>query len=697
MNKMKKFVLFFILVFCCILSAQVPDTLSLNLTTEAVVSAPRMNLSLKEIPFSTNIVGKEVLSTIPKGISIDEPLKFVPGVKIDNQANGDRIHLSIRGQGILTERGIRGIKILFDEIPVNDPTGFAPDLFDVDFANIDRIEVLRGPAASLYGGSASAGIINIKSKLPMGDPIYAEASGIFGSNNFYKGYGAFGGQMKNVSYRVAFSRALGDGYRDHTHFNLNNVYGMLTYTPASNIKLTPIFSYVNAYHENPEGVSLKQLGENPKQSNSDAIPFNEYLETNRITNGLTGLMLFDRHEIQFNGYVKRTIFNEANNHTYNHRIILTPGGSMQYSYSMGDEKDFIKNKISAGADLQWQTIDEHRHQNNFAFEEAPVLSNEQIKQSGTGLFLIDKINLGTYLGFMLSLRYDNIHNELIDLMKNPVDLSGNTDFSKTTGRISFTYSPVNNYTVYGNWGQGFLPPATEELAQNPDHFGGFNTHLTFASSNEYDLGLRGSPVKEVYFDLSGFYMKTENDFDRYRITDPLRNQETFYRNAASSKRFGMELYTKIIPIPSFKCEAAYTYSHFKYNNSIPLRIMMDDATIFKFIEDGNYLPNSPMHQLYIDLQYQITDGLYIGAGSENYSKSYIDGANIESEVSEGYTLFSARVMYDFTYSGIGGQLSVSMKNITDKKYVAFTEPDPGGNSYQPGSGSEVFAGVKIKL
>lgn len=692
---MNKIILLFSLIIGISVQAQT-DTLLLNLTTEAEVSAPRMNLSLKEIPFSTNIVGQEILSVMPRGISIDEPLKLVPGVKIDNQANGNRIHLSIRGQGILTERGIRGIKILLDEIPVNDPTGFAPDLFDINFSNVDRIEILRGPAASLYGGSASAGIINIKSKLPMGNPLYAEASAIYGSNSFFKGSGAFGGHMNNVSYRVAFSRGLGDGYRDHTHFNLNNVYGLLTYTPASNIKLTPIFSYVKAFHDNPEGINLQQLAANPKQSNPDAIPFNEYLETERVINGLTGLMLFDQHEIQFNGYFKRTLFTEANNHTYNHRTIATPGASLQYSYLMGNEKDFIKNKISLGADLQWQTIDEHRHENYYTFEKDSVWSNEQIKQSGTGLFLIDKIDLGTNLGFMLSLRYDKIHNELLDLKKDPADLSGDADFSRATGRIGFTYSPVYNYTVYGNWGQGFLPPATEELAQNPDQVGGFNTHLTFATSNEFDLGLRGNPIREVYFDLSGFYMKTDNDFDRYRLSG-VRNQETFYRNAASSDRIGLELYTRIIPAPDFKFETAYTYSHFKYTNGDSLRIVMDDPTIQKYILDGNYLPNSPMHQLYIDLQYEILNGLYIGAGSETYTKSYIDGANIESEAAEAYTLFSARVMYDFSYFGTGAQLSISMKNITDKKYVAFTEPDPGGNSYQPGSGREVFAGIKIKL
>ena len=102
-------------------------------STEIVVRAPRMDIPLKENPAATTVVQGEALATLPKTIGAEEALKLVPGVKVDNQADGERVHMSIRGQGILTERGIRGIKVLLDGLPLNDPTGFAPDLFDVDW------------------------------------------------------------------------------------------------------------------------------------------------------------------------------------------------------------------------------------------------------------------------------------------------------------------------------------------------------------------------------------------------------------------------------------------------------------------------------------------------------------------------------------------------------------------------------------
>jgi iron complex outermembrane receptor protein len=675
------------------------DTVEYVYPTEIVVTAPRMNIPMRELPFSTSIAGYDIMRNIPRSIAVDEPMKLVPGVKVDNQANGSRVHLSIRGQGILTERGIRGIKILLDGLPINDPTGFAPDFFDIDFATVERIEVLRGPAASLYGGSAAGGIISVITQNAASAPLFGEAYGIAGSNNFWKGLGQFGGTSNDVNYRISFSRTMGDGYRDHTHFRGNNVYGKATYTPSNQVQLSPIFSYTDVFHENPEGINLAQYQQDPKQPNPDAIPFNEFLETERVAGGLLGTINTPNgHEIQFNGYVKRSTFTEANNRTFNHRTLTTPGTSLQYTINHGRAEDFTRNRIGVGTDLQWQTIDEHRTDNLHAIEGDTVRSKEQMEQRGMGLFIVDKLDVGTHWSFMASLRYDKIRSELNDLLATPHDLSGSAEFSKTTGRLGATFSPIEEVNVYANWGQGFMAPATEELAQNPDHFGGFNVHLVPATSDNYELGVRGMlKEKNLYYDVTGFYLRTDNDFDRYRITDPLRIQETFYRNAGSSRRFGLELFTKYSPMRTVDIQAAYTYSHFKYNNATPLRIMMDDPTIVKYIVDGNWLPNSPMHQLALDVEYALSPGWFVGLSTETLSKTYIDGANVGSEAAEGYTLVNGRAGHNWHMEGAAIQMSINFRNIGDAKYVAFTEPDPGGNSYQPGSGREVFGALRVQF
>jgi iron complex outermembrane receptor protein len=675
------------------------DTITYTYPTEIIISAPRISMPVKEAPFATSVVGSDILQGLPRAISVDEPLKLVPGVKVDNQANGERIHLSIRGQGILSERGIRGIRFLVDGIPINDPTGFAPDLFDVDFASVDRLEVLRGPAASLYGGSAAGGIVNILTQNAVDKPLYGAAQTTIGSNNFWKGFGQFGGNVDRVNNVISFSRVLGDGYREHTHFNGNNIYGKATYTPADGIQITPIIGYSHVYHENPEGLSLDQYNADPKQPNGDAIPFNEYLETERVNHGLTArFALTDAHEIDVSGFVKRTLFTEANNHTFNHRTIITPGASVEYDFTAANADKSLRNRVAVGADLQWQSIKQYEMANDHTREiDTVLLSNAEVKQRGTGIFLVDKLSIGEDWSVVGSLRYDNIHNELTDiLVLDSTSKSGNADFSKATGRIGATYSWKPEANFFVNWGQGFMPPATEELMQNPDGFGGFNTHLSSATSSGIDLGARGGFNNCAYYDVTGFYLTTDNDFDRYRV--PGRGVQTFYKNVGKSKRYGLELYGKYMPMTQWEIQAAYTFSSFKYAADSPTPINMDSSSAWfekKYIKNGNFLPNSPQHQLYVDLQYRPIDAVTLGMSAEMMSKSFIDGANIESEAVKAYTLLHARIAYRWQCGPLLGELSLNARNLGNVKYVAFSEPDAGGNAYQPGAGREFFAGLKL--
>lgn len=503
---------------------------------------------------------------------------------------------------------------------------------------------------------------------------------------------------RNVNYRVSFSRTGGDGYRVHTHFWQNNIYAKATYTPDASFQLTPILEWSDTYHENPEGLSLAQYLQDPKLPNDDAVPYNEHMEMNRTTEGITGLVRFlDSHEIRFSGYVKRSEYAEANNHVFDHQLLTTPGTSLQYTFMSSSPTGFFKNEFSLGTDLQWQTNDEHLNPNYHAFEGDTVLARQRIWQWGTGAFLIDVVDLGSVWSLMGSVRLDRIHNELTDLMiTDSSDHSGKADFSNITGRFGVTFSPFRSTTLYGSWGQGFIPPSTEELGTNPNGYGGFNPNLSAATSNCFEVGARGTFVPVVNYDVTCYYMTTNNDFDRYRMPGRGNGEEgTFYRNVGASRRFGLELSCMYRPVKQLVLEIAYTYSHFKYDIASPIPILMDDTTIHKFIENGNWLPNSPQHQLVIDLSYKITADVSIGLTSETLSEAYIDGANVESEAAPGYTLLGGRIVYRWHVSDIAGDFMVHMRNIMNRKYVAFTEPDPGGNSYQPGAGREIFAEARI--
>jgi len=651
-------------------------------TEVVVVTAPRIEIPLNETPAATTVVPGELLKAMPRGIGAEEALKSVPGIKVDNQADGERVHLSIRGQGLLTERGIRGIKVLLDGLPLNDATGFAPDLFDVDWSTVQHIGVFRGPASALYGGGAAGGVIDIVTRDGSTKPVSGAGSVTYGTYNFYKVFSEAGGTKGSVNYRISASNTAGDGYRVHTAFRALNLYSKFSWKLGNCGRLTALVGGTNYFNENAEGLNLSQL-DNPRQPNPDALTFNEYQRTRRVTTGLTGqFKVAGNQELSFSVYYRNTAWRESVPSSVQHRAYNTPGAIAQYTIHSGQGR--VKNHLTIGSDMDWQTIWDYRNINLGGAREGAKASDGDIYQRGFGLYALDRVELGPQWNVLFDVRSDHIHNQLTDNFKaGAVDLSGSANFSKTTGRIGLSWNANSHIGLYSSWGQGFLPPATEELANNPSQLGGFNTNLKPATSYGEELGARGSAGKRLFYDLAFFHLATKNDFGRYRV--PTRPLETFYQNAGNSRRYGIETAASWYPVGPLVLRATYTYSDFKYTNV---------KSLFGTFQDV-WMPNSPRHQAWVDVEYSWRSRLFVGFDIDMVSRAYVDQTNVG--YAWGYALFNPRLGFRWNSDKLSGEIMVSARNAFGKYYIAFTEPDPDGNSYQPGPKGEVFISARFYL
>ena len=333
---------------------------------EITVTAPRVEITLKQNPAATTVVETQILQTMPRTIAIDEALKLVPGVKVDNQADGERVHLSIRGQGILTERGTRGIKTLVDGIPLNDPSGFVSDFFDIDWATVRRVEVLRGPAAAFYGSGSSGGILNILTRDGGSTPISGNGYLTAGSFGFFKGQAEAGGTLGPMNYRVSGSGLTSDGYRQHTKYWGDNFYGKFHFNVAPAVKLTAILGWTDFFNENAEGLNLAWFSANPsvlrRNANPDSNTFNEYQKTDRLTSGIAAsIRLGANLDLALTSSYRHTKYLESVPSSLIHRGYDAPNFSLQVNQTAGEGR--LKNHLSLGADFGWQTIDEFKHPN----------------------------------------------------------------------------------------------------------------------------------------------------------------------------------------------------------------------------------------------------------------------------------------------------------------------------------------------
>jgi iron complex outermembrane receptor protein len=651
--------------------------------TTIVVTAPREAIPLRESPSSTQVVGKKELDLMPRSAAADEALKLVPGLKIDNQADGERVHLSIRGQGILTESGIRGIKVLIDGIPLNDPTGYAPDLFDVIWSSVARIEVLKGPAAALYGGGAAGGVINIITREPETDSANGGGELEGGSYLFRRGEAYGSGTQGNLGYAVTGQRMTGNGYRDHTAFRASNLYSKFHWQFGSSFSLTAIAAGTDFFNQNAEGLNSIWLAEDRRQANPDAITYNEYQLTKRGTGAVSGhWQIAAAHDLDFSTYYRHTQYTEAVPSSVIHRDIDTPGATLMYTWHAGQGS--LKNHLSFGVDADWQDIDAYTRPNlGGAVEGTDKLSDNSIHQRSAGFWAQDRVELNPRWALVFAARNDDIHNELNDNLKaGGMDLSGSKSFTKTTGRAGVTFNPLPYFGLYASWGQGFMPPNTEQLVANPLQIGGFNQELVPAESQGEEVGARGAIGKTLSYDVALYHLTTDNEYQRYRVTS--RPLETFYRNAGSTRRNGLELALAWRPVPEFRAQLAYTYCDFIYTTLYSAEGLN---------ESGNYLPNTPKHQGYLDLQYDLGSNWSFGAAAEMQSRAYVDFTNIP--YIGGYTLYHARVGYKWKTTRTNGEVMLFGRNLGNKEYIAFTEPDPDGNSYQPAPERELFLQVRI--
>ena len=137
---------------------------------EIKVTVTRTEEPLQKVPYAVGVLDRTEIQRGQPTIGLDEALNNLPGVVVANRYNFSLDQrISIRGFGSRSNFGVRGIKILLDGVPQTLPDGQS-QLTNVDFANIERAEVLRGASSSLYG-NGSGGVVALTSERAARGPV----------------------------------------------------------------------------------------------------------------------------------------------------------------------------------------------------------------------------------------------------------------------------------------------------------------------------------------------------------------------------------------------------------------------------------------------------------------------------------------------------------------------------------------------
>ena len=179
-----------------------------------VVTATRLPKPGFDVPAAIDSIDARVIREDNAQVNLSETLNRIPGIVVQNRQNyAQDLQISSRGFGARSTFGVRGVRLIEDGIPATMPDGQG-QAASFDLGSADRIEVLRGPFASLYGNS-SGGVVQIFTADGPARPTI-DAMTLFGSYGLRRNSVRFGGQQGAINYSGNVAHFETDGYRDHS-------------------------------------------------------------------------------------------------------------------------------------------------------------------------------------------------------------------------------------------------------------------------------------------------------------------------------------------------------------------------------------------------------------------------------------------------------------------------------------------------
>jgi iron complex outermembrane receptor protein len=291
-------------------------------------------------------------------------------------------------------------------------------------------------------------------------------------------------------------------------------------------------------------------------------------------------------------------------------------------------------------------------------------------------------SLGEAWSVNAGLRYDDLQYTVTDRFLSDGDDSDRREFSESSLSLSISYR-VGSNTVFASYSSSFETPTTTELA-NPDGSGGFNKTVNPQKADNFELGWRGAN-QNLSFELAIFQIDLEDELIPFELAAfPGR---TFYSNAGSSSRSGVEMALTWVLGGGFSADVSYTWSDFEFDSFID-----DNGDDFS----GNALPGLPRHYGYLGFHYESKKGLSGTLESVYSGRLYANTANTV-EV-PGYTVTNIRIGQEFHQDSWTLRPYLGFNNLFGEQYNSNIRINAfGGRFYEPAPSRNLYAGVVVRF
>ncbi|HCN46358.1 MAG TPA: TonB-dependent siderophore receptor, partial [Pseudomonas sp.] len=633
----------------------------------------KTDAALRDIPQSIQVVPRQVLED-QQATSMADALSNVSSIQRGNTHGGSVESFIVRG--------FQGTTYAVDGILTNS-LAVRPEIL-TDLVNVERVEVLKGPASVLYGRGNPGGLINIVTRRPTLVPE-AQVKLQGGSFDYQRGQAWLSGPLSEehgLAGSLAMAYQTEGSFRDHFRDSHRRHFApSLSWNPDERTRLDMGLEYTETDAPYDRGLQVigdrvdsrhKVFLEEPwSHSDSDKRAawfrlehdLNDWLTLRQITRwdqSNKTMLNISQRTLQADG---RTLVRRATDFDETARSL-----SAQFEAVARFDTAGLQHQLLAGV----ETVKGHRSVTMlrasvasidiwnpvYGAQPGPFTFGEdsRFNQESYGVYLQDQIDLTERWKLLLGVRWDQVtqrnRNYTVTGSYNDIHI----DPSDTSPRAGVVYQPTDRLALYASYSTSFAPQ--NRLTRD-------GSVIDPETGEQYEIGAKYELIPErLAATLSAFEIRREN----LSTTDPL---DSSYSIQTGEQRVrGLELDVS---------------GELQEGWNVIGNIAVLDAKLVKDtrLEEGNRLEGVPVVSGSLWSTYQLQEGplrgLGAGAGVFFAGKRYGDLANSYS--ASGYARVDMSVFYD-----INEQLRVSLnaRNVLDRDYIE-TIASSGNYAGEPAS------------
>ena len=668
---------------------------------EIVVSASRAEQRSFDTPAAIQSISRDTIENAGPQVNLSESLNRVPGLTILNRQNyAQDLQVSIRGFGARSPFGIRGIRLLVDGIPATTPDGQGQGS-SISLTSTDRIEVLRGPLAQLYGNSAGGVIQAFTRDAPEQPELSAQLySGSFGLR---RSDWQYAGRVGDYGLVADYSTFDTDGLRDNSRTERKQFNGKLQVSPSNQTRVNVVFNQFDMpLAEDPAGLTAAQLASDPTQAGTNTVArrVRKITSQNQLGASLT-------HALDANQSVTaRLYYGTRENLQYQTGAPASTGawvGLDRAYYGTGLQYNH-KSKLG-NTPLQWvagyefDRSDEARLGGAAAFGEKTSTTRNEDNQAENSDFFVQATALITeQLSLVGGLRHSRVRFTSEDYYLSDGNGSGTISYQATSPVLGVTYHASDSLNLYANYGKGFESPTLAEVAYNAAGAPSFNTRLNFSRSRHYELGAKWALGAQSRLDFTLFKIDSTDEL----VVATSGGGSTVFKNAPGTQRTGWELLGSTRLTPHWQATLAASSVNAEYSQAFT-SIINGTSTV---TAAGKQLPGIPQHFLFSELLWssQVADGskrlvrLGTQAGVELTQAGRLFANDTNTASAAGYTTLALKASQGWAVGPGSLTAYARVDNLTDKRYVGSVIVNQAASQfYEPAPGRNWTLGLRLML